>query len=914
MRITLNLLASPQTPKSKMVEIQAVTFEHHRAAFGIGESEPRISWSFNGDTKEWTQSSYEVEVSRPHIDSGKPKVFLVKSSESLLVPWPDAPLRSRESAKVRLRATGSDDKTTSWSEQVPLETGLLAGEDWTATLIGAERIKAPSGALRPTLFRKEFEVTVKVKSARLYITSQGAYEPHINGSRVGDHVMAPGWTSYKHQLNYQTFDVTALLKSGANAIGVEVGEGWFSTRLGWHGGNRNVYGDQLALLAQLEIEFEDGKATSINSDKTWMSSVGPRIASEIYDGETYDASQEVKEWSSPSFDDKHWSSVETLEFPTTKLQSPTGPPVRKTQILKPQKIFKSPKGNTIIDFGQNLVGWLKVHATGPKGHTIKFTHTEVLEHGEVATRPLRDCKAVDNLILSDGPISWEPAFTFHGFRYVEVDDWPGEIKEGDIEAMVLHTDMQQTGWFKCSNDMVNKLHQNIQWGMRGNFLSIPTDCPQRDERLGWTGDIQIFSPTASFLYNTSGMLSGWLKDLAAEQIHDYNGITPLVVPNILKPDFSMPQAAWGDVAVILPYDLYTAFGDKNILKAQHSSMKKWLEQGIPRQANGLWDPKVHQLGDWLDPDAPPSEPGKAKTDPHLVANAYLAHISSIMAKVSKILEFKEDAERYESEATKVKALFQAEYMTTTGRLAPDTMTSLSLALSYDLFPTKEQKEAAASRLAHIVRTSRFRISTGFVGTPLICPALSKNGYTQVAYRMLLETKCPSWMYPITMGATTMWERWDSMLPDGSINPGEMTSFNHYALGSVGAWLHSTVGGISPAEGGEGWKVIRFEPIPGGTVTSADVAYEGPYGRVECKWKIEGEVFKMTARVPPNSKGEVKLPGEEKVREVGSGVYDFEVGYKAEVWPPKAIYDPFAQYEEMDDKVDGWWKDEGVKNA
>jgi alpha-L-rhamnosidase len=876
-----SFFANPRGCQNEMVEIQTLTFEHHREALGIGESEPRLSWSFKGDAKDWTQTSYEVEISRPLKNSGKAQPFHVKSSQSALVPWPTTPLKSKEYAKVRVRAIGgSKSEPTPWSETVAVETGLLTHEDWTATLIGAERIKAPSGALRPILFRKSFDVKDTIKSARLYITSQGAYEPYINGTRVGDHVLAPGWRSYKHHLNYQTFDVTSLLKIGQNAIGVEVGEGWYTTRLGFAGGRRNIYGDRLALLAQLELVFEDGKTTTINSDKSWKSSVGPRIASEIYDGETYDASLEIKGWSRPSYDDKNWAAVEPMAFPTAKLQSPTGPPVRKTEIVKSQKIFSSPTGKTIIDFGQNLVGWLKVHASGPKGQTITFTHTEVLEHGEVATRPLRDCKAVDHLILSDESITWEPAFTFHGFRYVQVENWPsGSPKESDIEAVVLHTDMEQTGWFNCSDSMINKLHQNIQWGMRGNFLSIPTDCPQRDERLGWTGDIQVFSPTASFLYDTFGMLSGWLKDLAAEQTLDYNGVTPLVVPNIINVDSNTPQAAWGDVAVILPYDLYTAFGDKEILRAQSASMKAWLEDGIPREANGLWDPKINQLGDWLDPDAPPTEPSRGKTDPHLVANAYLAHISAIMAKVSQILDLKDDAKHYSAEATKIKKLFQAKYMTPSGRLAPETMTSLSLALTYDLFPTSFVKSAAADRLAAIVQSSRFRIGTGFVGTPLICPALSSTGYTQLAYRMLLETKCPSWLYPITMGATTMWERWDSMLPDGSINMGEMTSFNHYALGSVGAWLHSTVGGVSPEVGGEGWKVVRFEPVPGGTVRSAETRYKGPYGDVECKWRLQGGKFKMTAKVPPNSKGVVKLPGVEEVKSVGSGTHEFEAGYK-----------------------------------
>jgi alpha-L-rhamnosidase len=460
--------------------------------------------------------------------------------------------------------------------------------------------------------------------------------------------------------------------------------------------------------------------------------------------------------------------------------------------------------------------------------------------------------------------------------------------------LVLHTDMKQTGSFKCSEEMVNKLHQNIQWGMRGNFLSIPTDCPQRDERLGWTGDIQVFSPTASFLYDTAGMLSSWLKDLAAEQVIDYNGRTPQVVPNILNPDDpNMTQAAWGDVAVILPFDLYTAFGDETILQAQYESMKAWLDKGIPRQENGLWDPKVDQLGDWLDPDAPSWDPRKAKTDPEFVANAYLVRILAIMAKTSKILGQKGDTERYSIETAKIKKCFQEEYMTPNGRLSPDTMTSISLALAYDLFDTKAQRSGAAARLAKIVQAADFKIGTGFVGTPLICPTLASNGYTQLAYRMLLEKECPSWMYPITMGATTQWERWDSMLPDGSINPGSMTSFNHYALGSVGAWLHSTVGGISPAENGEGWKIVRFEPIPGGTITSVEVAYDGPYGRVECEWKIEDGKFVMKAKVPPNSKGEIKLPGKSEVTSVGSGVHKFVVDYKAEEWPPKAtgVYVP-----------------------
>jgi alpha-L-rhamnosidase len=468
-----------------------------------------------------------------------------------------------------------------------------------------------------------------------------------------------------------------------------------------------------------------------------------------------------------------------------------------------------------------------------------------------------------------------------------VENWPshgGEPLLSDIEAVVIHTDMKQTGWFECSEPMVNKLHENIRWGMRGNFVSIPTDCPQRDERLGWTGDIQVFSPTASFLYNTSGMLSGWLKDLAVEQIEDFNGVVPLVVPCIKPVELALPRAAWSDAAIIVPWDLYQAFGDRKILLDQYESMKQWLEKGLDRQPNGLWKP-VFQYGDWLDPDAPPEAPALGKTDPQLVANAYLAHITHLISKVAGFLNLPGDAKQWTAEAERIKQLFNEEYVASKGHLHFDSMTALSLALSFNLL-LPDQVPSAIKRLEHVVHSSKFKISTGFVGTPLILPVLTAAGKTQLAYRMLLEKSCPSWMYPITMGATTMWERWDSMLPDGSINPGSMTSFNHYALGSVGAWLHATVGGISPAE--PGLKVVRFEPVPGGTITWAKVKFDGPYGEVRCEWTLEGKVFKMKATVPPNSTGQVKLPGHEEVIVVGSGTHEYAVEYTLDPWPPKAI--------------------------
>ncbi|CAG8950953.1 hypothetical protein HYFRA_00006350 [Hymenoscyphus fraxineus] len=894
------------------VSVSPPTFEHHRENLGIGERSPRISWRFtsDGDTKNWIQESYEIEISR--ASNAQSETFRVSGDESILVPWPTAPLGSRERARVRVRATGSNDETTEWSEIVEVEAGLQR-DDWTARVITAENRISTSGSLQP--------VSKKVATARLYITSYGVYEATINGVRVGDHVLAPGWTSYRYRLQYQTHDVTELLKDGENVIGIEVGEGWYCGRLGFEGGRRFIYGDQLAALAQLEIVFEDDEKLSVGSDESWKSSTGPIIASELYDGEIYDYSAEVKGWTSSEFRDSEWKPVQVLEFPKATLLAPQAPPIRKIETLRPKKIWRSPSDKVIVDFGQNLVGGVRFRTTGSKGHKIVLTHTEVLEHGEVATRPLRDAKAMDTIVLSGESIEWEPKFTFHGFQYVQVEGWPSESGTPsfeDIEAVVIHTDMEQTGWFECSEPMVNQLYRNIHWGMRGNFVGIPTDCPQRDERLGWTGDIQIFSPTANFLYDTSGMLWSWLQDLSVEQIEEFDGVVPQVVPNVIEARLNKAQAVWGDVSVITPWDLFLNFGDMSILESQFLSMKAWWN-GIPKQENGLWDHTMHQLGDWLDPAAPAASPADGRTDPHFIANAYLVHITKLIGRIAGILGQPNERQKFEKMSVTLKSLFRDTYITPAGRLAPDTMTSLSLALEFDLFRNQEETKKARARLARLSRASRFRIGTGFVGTPMVLPALTSGGdnnYKQIAYRMLLEKRCPSWLYPITMGATTMWERWDSMLPNGDINPGSMTSFNHYALGSVGKWLFGCVGGVdftkpdaqdSNSIKEVGWRKIKFAPLPGGPITKAKTSHLGPYGLISCEWELNVDkgVFKMVIVVPPNSTGIVELPGKSKseVIEVGSGRWEFEYDdYKETAeWPPKAILDPFVQYEGEEEK-------------
>jgi alpha-L-rhamnosidase len=466
-----------------------------------------------------------------------------------------------------------------------------------------------------------------------------------------------------------------------------------------------------------------------------------------------------------------------------------------------------------------------------------------------------------------------------------VEGWPGELKAADIQAVVCHSDMQRTGWFECSDGLINQLHQNVVWSMRGNFFDIPTDCPQRDERLGWTGDIQVFSPTASFLYNSAGFLSSWLGDLAAEQKE--LGPVPFVVPTVM-PKATPPAAAWGDAAAVIPWVLYHRFGDVKILADQFDSMCAWVDliDNIAGEGH-LWD-KGFQFGDWLDPAAPPDNPGDARTPGYMVASAYFARSAEITGQAAQVLGKTQEAAHYLDLASKVREAFNREYVTPSGRLMSDAATAYAMALQFALLPDEAQRQHAAARLVELVRGNSFRISTGFVGTPWICDALCSQGYLSTAYRLVTETECPSWLYPVTMGATTIWERWDSMLPDGSINPGEMTSFNHYALGAVADWLHRTVAGLAPAE--PGYRRIKIYPQPGGGLSSAAARHETPYGMAACAWEVSADgSITVSIEVPANTTAEVILPGkEEALIEVEPGQYTWTYAYQAANGPRKKL--------------------------
>jgi alpha-L-rhamnosidase len=862
-----------QFASTAVVDLRA---EHLCDAFGIGVSEPRLSWTIRSARSSWKQTGYELKARNVTAQ--------VESDASSLVTWPFAPLTSREQVDVRVRVRGDDGEWTEWSRPCSIEAGLLSAEEWTADFISPDWDEDTQHDQPAPFLRREFTVHGPVARARLFTTALGVYEAYLNGTVVGDDVLAPGWTSYEHRLRYQTFDVTERLQEGRNVLGAILGDGWFRGRLGFRD-QRNLYGDRLAFLAQLEIEYDDGTSEVVITDDSWHAATGPILASSLYDGEQHDARRELPNWCRPGYDDDSWSRTRIVDRALTTLMAPTGPPVRRTELLAPVEILHSPSGKTILDFGQNLVGRLRLVVAGEEGQTITIRHAEVLEHGELCVRPLRDAAATDSYTLAGHPVEvWEPRFTFHGFRYAEIVGWPGELTADHVRAVVIHSDLERIGWFECSEPLVDRLHENVVWSMRGNFLDVPTDCPQRDERLGWTGDIQVFSPTACFLYGSAGFLSSWLADLSVEQA-ERNGRVPNVVPDVLPPspegeghDWHAPTAGWGDAAVIVPWVLYQRTGDKRFLADQLESMCSWVD--LVTELAGpdrLWD-SGFQYGDWLDPAAPPHRPNQGLTDPYLVAAAYFARVAELTADAAAVLKQDDVAARYRVLAAEISEAFEDKYVLPDGTIRNESQTAYALALTFSLIRDRDKRRRAGRRLAELVRANGYRIGSGFLGTPIICDALSSVDEHETAYRLLLERDCPSWLYPVTMGATTIWERWDSLRPDGSVNPDGMTSFNHYAFGAIADWLHRMVAGLAPAE--PGYRRIAVQPRPGGGLSYAHARHRTPYGLAEVGWQVVDRMLVVRAVIPPNTTAEVRLPHDEtKVLEVGSGTHEWTLPWE-----------------------------------
>jgi len=710
-----------------------------------------------------------------------------------------------------------------------------------------------------------------VTRATLHATAHGVFEAHLNGQPVSDDVLSPGWSSYEWRLRYRSYDVTALLQP-TSVLGIALGNGWFRGRLGW-GGARALYGKELAALAQLEVEFSDGYVQTVVTDESWTAGPSAVLFNDLYDGQAIDARRYSDAWLEPGFSDEAWTGVHPAELDFSTLTPYIGPPVRRQEELPPIKIWTSPTGKTLVDFGQNLVGWIRASVQGPAGTTITLRHAEVLEKEELGTRPLRTAKATDRFILSGGEDVFEPTFTFHGFRYVEVDGWPGELTSDTLTAVVVSSELRRIGEFECSDEMLNQLHRNVVWGLRGNFLDVPTDCPQRDERLGWTGDIAVFTPTATYLFDVDDFLRDWLNDLAAEQ-QAADGLVPSVVPDVLKyverpAGWPIPDttAIWSDAAVWVPWSLWWAYGDLQVLADQFDSMVAHVRRIESKlSTTGLWD-EGFQFGDWLDPTAPPDEPGVSRADNGVVATACLYRDAHIVRDAATLLGRHEDAEHFASLAERTRAAFNEHYVRPEGIIHSDAETPYALAIVFGLLDP-EDEQLAGKRLADLVAESGYHIRTGFAGTPFITHALTQTGHLEAAYRLLLQTECPSWLYPVTMGATTIWERWDSMLPDGTINPGQMTSFNHYAFGAVAYWMHQIIGGIAPLE--PGYSRVLIAPQPGGDIRWARSSLESRHGKISVSWSQDHDgPIELDVAVPDGVTALVQLPGT-PAQELGRG--------------------------------------------
>jgi alpha-L-rhamnosidase len=838
---------------SAQVKLQNLLTENQTNPIGLDVQQPRFSWQLVSDQRNVSQTAYEIIVSNGKgtmWKSGK-----VMSDQSVHVPYGGTALQSGRKYTWEVRVWDNNGKPSPWSEPALFQTALLSPSDWKAKWI--EPGFAEDSINRPSpLFRKEFKAAKKIQSATAYITAHGMYEGYINGKRIGDFYLTPGWTSYNKRLQYQIYDITNLLSQGSNVIAMGLGSGWYRGYLAW-AGNKNSYGRDIALLFQLYITYADGSKELIISDDSWKSTTGSITYAEIYNGEIIDARKQKTGWRTSGYDDTNWSGVKVSDYNKSNLIATINEPVKKHETFSPLKIFTTPKGEKIIDFGQNLVGWVMIKAKGNAGDTITISHAEVLDkYGNFYTDNLRAAKEQAKYILrGEGEEFFEPHFTFFGFRYIKVDGYQGELKPENFTAVALYSDMKPTGTFTSSNPLINQLQHNIQWGQRGNFLDVPTDCPQRDERLGWTGDAQAFSRTASFNFGVNNFFAKWLRDVEADQ--QPGGSVPFVIPNVLGPGAGA-ATGWADVATIIPWNMYLAYGDKRILENQYNSMKAWVGYMEKASKNYLWNTGFH-FGDWLFYRPFDDNDGRsAVTDKYMIAQCFFANSVQIMINSSKVLGKNDDVAKYTELIKNLKEAFVKEYLTPNGRLVSGTQTAYVLALNFDMLP-ENLREQAVNKLVENIKSYNNHLTTGFLGTPYLCHVLSRFGKTDVGFTLLMQETYPSWLYPVKMGATTIWERWNGIRPDSTFEPASMNSFNHYAYGAIGDWMYRVVAGLDTYEDGPGYKHIKIQPHIGGGLTNASASLQTYYGKASSGWKIEGNKIILDVEIPANTKATVLVP-------------------------------------------------------
>jgi Glycogen debranching enzyme len=861
--------------------------EYLNNPLGIDVERPRLSWRLHPadpNRRGLRQTAYQIlaatredllsEGTADLWNSGK-----VETDQSVHVPYGGETLGSGRRAFWTVRTWDENGAASDFAAPAFWENGLLSQDDWQgARWIGGGLVGGPRTMVPAPYLRKVFTLDAPPENARLYVTALGVYDVFLNGERVGADQLTPGWTNYRTHVRHQTYDVTALLRPGENVLAARLGDGWYCGFVGPR--DRQVYGDRPRLLACLKAS---GETPALVTDATWKVAYGPILESDMLMGEAYDARREMPGWDAPGFDEDNaaWVPATLFDHPEgLEIVGQDGPTIRVTEEVAPVEEPRRYGNAWIFDLGQNLVGRARLKVKGPAGATVRLRFAEVLQNGPAATDGpiytdnLRAAKQTDVYTLKGDPNGevWEPAFTFHGFRYVEAVGLPEPPTRETLTAVVMHSDCPRTGDFSCSDPLINRLQKNIDWGWRGNSVDVPTDCPQRDERLGWTGDAQVFIRTSTFNRNVAPFFAKWLRDLADAQGPE--GGYPSVAPDVLGGRVD-GGPAWADAGIICPWTLYLAYGDTTVLERQYDSMCRFLGYLEETQKEGIrcWEgSNYHCYGDWLALDGSGRTTGGTPKD--LIGTAFFAHDANLLSRIATILGRDEDATRYRKRFEEVRAAFQKRFVTEDGLVFPGTQTAYVLALHFDLLP-EALRPAAAENLVREVERRGNKLSTGFVGSPYLPHVLSESGRADVAFRLLHQKDWPSYLYAVTQGATTIWERWDGWTHDKGFQSVGMNSFNHYAYGAIGEWLYQRVAGIDTDEATPGYKRLVLKPTPAGSgLTHVSAYLDTAYGRVESAWRVENEaelVWDVT--VPPNTTAVAHVPGADG----DAGVHELEPG-------------------------------------
>lgn len=855
--VTVRIERGIMTTDLRVVHLRV---EYREAPVGIDVRQPRLSWQIVSSRRNTMQGAWQVLAASTAEslqgnkgdlwDSGR-----VEGSQSTHIPYAGSTLQSRQQVWWKVRIWDELGTASEWSEAATWEMGLLKQVEWQGRWmslpgispdLAIEESRELDALLPVTLLRRQFTISRPLLRATLYATARGVYVPHLNGGRIGDHVLSPGWTDYQSRIQYQTFDVTAAILPGENVIGAEVGTGWFAGYVGWHHLSRH-FGTVPQFLMQLHLDYADGSSDVIASDGDWVVSTGPTRYADLIMGEWHDA-RLASDWDTAGFDTSDWTQVQLSAVGAVPLVADSSEPVRAMEEIVPLTITEPESGRYIFDLGQNIAGWARLRVEGASGTRITLRFAEILNpDGTLYITNLRSARATDTYILSGNGVEvWEPSFCWHGFRYVEVTGLPVTPDLTTITGRFVGSDTVSAGTFRCSDDLVNTLQDNIVRGQRGNFLSIPTDCPQRDERLGWLGDAQVFVGTAVGNMQVAAFFSKWMRDVVDAQGED--GAFPDVAPRAVVLSTGAP--AWADAGVIVPWTIWRTYGDTAIVNEHWVAMTRWmnwLENGNP---DFLWrHDRGNDFGDWLSI--------KADTPKELIGTAYWAYDARLMAEMAECTNRPDEAAHYRDIFSKVKAAFQRAYLQSDGSLLGGTQTTYCLALHFGLLDD-HQIATAVQLLVDDIEAKGWHLSTGFVGVSYLCHVLTANGRADVAYRLLHQESFPSWKYSIRHGATTIWERWDGWTEESGFQDPGMNSFNHYSLGSVGEWLRRSVAGIDQVTGSSGYQRLQIAPVVDASLDWVDATFESTVGLVHSRWHREPDGIHYDLEIPANATAEVVL--------------------------------------------------------